>query len=303
MAERIEYRRRHEPVGALFPRAQGPAEALRFALPAERVAFFREHGYVAPIRVLDVAQLQALRDGMTRMTSPGYPRAGELIGLSKQAGEPTATPQMIYFQGAWLAEEAFHDILFHPAIAVPAAQLLEGGVRFFHDQVFFKPAKHGGVVAWHQDYSYWQRTAPIGHLTCFIALDDATLDNGCLHVIPGSQRWNLLPTVKLVGGDEDMEAIKQVLSPEQRAAFKPTPIQLKAGECSFHHPLTLHGSYANRSERPRRSFVLNFMKPDTKSASDKPLMPGAAVVPPGQVVQGDDFPLVLDKVQVAGIAG
>lgn len=291
----LDYRSRHAPVGTLFPRIDARA-AERYRLNAAQLERFRSTGHLAPVPVLDAAQLEALRAGMTRMTTPGYPRASELIGLSKQAGEPTATPQMIYFQGAWLVEEAFHDILFHPAIAIPAAQLLESaGVRFFHDQIFFKPARHGGVVAWHQDYSYWQRTTPMGHLTCFIALDDATLENGCLHVIPGSQRWELLPTVKLVGGDEDMEAIQQVLTPEQRAQFKPTPVILKAGECSFHHPLTLHGSYSNKSDRPRRSLVLNFMKPDTKSASDRALMPGAPIVPTGSVVEGPDFPLVYGR--------
>ena len=55
-----------------------------------------------------------------------------------------------------------------------ASQLLGGAVRFWHDQLFCKPAKHGGVVAWHQDYSYWTRTKPMAHLTCWIGLDDST---------------------------------------------------------------------------------------------------------------------------------
>jgi ectoine hydroxylase-related dioxygenase (phytanoyl-CoA dioxygenase family) len=94
-----------------------------------------------------------------------------------------------------------------------------------------------------------------------------------------------------MGRTENMESIKSVLSKEQKAQFKPTPIFLKAGECSFHHCLTLHGSYPNGSDRPRRSVVLNFMKPETKSASDQPLMPGAAPVQAGQVVDGDFFPI------------
>jgi ectoine hydroxylase-related dioxygenase (phytanoyl-CoA dioxygenase family) len=199
---------------------------------------------------------------------------------------------MIYFQGAWLVDEVFHDILYSPRLTVPLCQLLgTDAVRFFHDQVFYKPARHGGIVAWHQDYSYWTRTTPVGHITCFLCLDDATLENGCLHVVPGSQKWNLLPKVDLMGKTEDMESIKSVLSEEQKAQFKPTPIFLKAGECSFHHCLTLHGSYPNKSDRARRSVVLNFMKPETKSASDQPLMPGAAPVQAGQVVDGDFFPI------------
>ena len=75
-------------------------------------------------------------------------------------------------------------------------------MRFWHDQLFCKPAQHGGVVAWHQDYSYWTRTKPMAHLTCWIGLDDATKDNGCLQYLPGSHRWSLLPITGLAG---DME--------------------------------------------------------------------------------------------------
>lgn len=58
------------------------------------------------------------------------------------------------------------------------ALLLEGPVRFWHDQLFCKPPLHGGRVAWHQDYSYWTRTQPMAHLSCWIGLDDSTHDNG-----------------------------------------------------------------------------------------------------------------------------
>ena len=111
--------------------------------------------------------------------------------------------------GAWRIGVAFHDLLWHPAFTVPASQLLGGAVRFWHDQLFCKPPRHGGVVAWHQDYSYWTRTAPMAHLTAWIALDDSDEANGSVRYIPGSHRWNLLPITGLAG---DMEAIRQVLT-------------------------------------------------------------------------------------------
>jgi ectoine hydroxylase-related dioxygenase (phytanoyl-CoA dioxygenase family) len=68
---------------------------------------------------------------------------------------------------------------------------------------------------------------------------------------------------------------------------------LRAGECTFHHSHTVHGSYGNRSDRPRRAVVLNFMKPDTRSADGKaPLLSGVPLVPEGEVIDGDYFPLV-----------
>ncbi len=282
----VDFRKHPRPVGHLF----GTEE---LALTGEQLQFYSENGYYSPLPLLDDRQLTEMREALERMVhQPDHPRAHEILSRPKlKPGQPTP---MIYFQGAWLAEEAFHDILFFPKLTRPLRQLLgTPRVRFWHDQIFYKPARHGGVVAWHQDYSYWTRTEPIGHITCFVALDDTTLENGCLHVIPGSHRWPLLPTVPLTGTAADMDAIKQVLSPEQLAQFKPTPISLKAGQCSFHHPLLLHGSYANTSDHPRRGVVLNFMKADTRSNDDqKPPMPGAPIYPKGAVIAGDLFPIV-----------
>jgi len=261
-----------------------------YELSEDRVRFYHENGYLAPLRLLDDNQLDLLRKRLEAMIRDDFPRADELLTAPRL--KPGDKPGMIYFQHAWLVDDAFHDLVFSPRLTVPLCQLLgTDSVRFFHDQIFYKPARHGGIVAWHQDYSYWTRTEPVGHITCFLCLDDATLENGCLHVVPGSHRWNLLPKVDLMGKKEDMDSIKSVLSEEQKANFKPTPIFLKAGECSFHHSLTLHGSFPNTSDRPRRSVVLNYMKPDTRSASTQPIMPNAPVIAPGAIVEGDLFPI------------
>jgi ectoine hydroxylase-related dioxygenase (phytanoyl-CoA dioxygenase family) len=155
--------------------------------------------------------------------------------------------------------------------------------------VFVKPAREGGVVAWHQDYSYWVRTQPLAHLTCFIALDDMTRENGCLQYVPGSHRWPLLPRGELAS---DMEAVLEILSDEQRAAFVPVAVELRAGEASFHHPLTVHGSYPNASDRPRRAAVVNFIRDGVMSDSNEPLLEGVPVIAPGEKLQGKYFPLL-----------
>lgn len=275
----------HDMIGPLFA-ASGTPDA---ELSPSQVETYRERGYVHPIPLLSDEQIGALREALDRMTEKDYPGAAYLSG-SRGVGSP-----VIHFQGAWLVEPAYHDLVFNPRVTIACSQLLGAqAVRFLHDQVFYKPARHGGVVAWHQDYSYWTRTTPAGHLTCYIALDDTTVENGCVHMVPGSHRWNLLEQSTLIDAS-DMDGIKSQLTPEQQADFKPEPVELKAGECSFHDCLTVHGSHPNRSDRPRRGIVLNYMKHDTRSASDRPIMPGAEPVPPGAVIEGDYFPVVVDR--------
>jgi ectoine hydroxylase-related dioxygenase (phytanoyl-CoA dioxygenase family) len=213
---------------------------------------------------------------------------------SNESKDPDAV--LFHALGAWRTAPGFHDVLWSPGFLAPASQLLGGPVRFWHDQLFCKPAHHGGVVAWHQDYSYWTRTEPMSHLTCWIALDDSDRDNGCLYYIPGSHRWKLLPMTGLTG---NMDEIMTVLSPEQQQAFQPVPIELKRGQCTFHHPLMVHGSYANRSERPRRATLINAFRDGVHSASDEELLAGVPPIPKGHKMEGQFFPLLFDP-QSAG---
>ena len=273
----------HHPLGALFP-SDNPAPALT---PAQ-LAFFETHGYLAGIPVLSGPQIEILRAELHRLMDPAHP--GHSLFYEFHLNESTAAGSVLFHAlGAWRIEPGFHDLLWHPAFTGPAAQLLDGPVRFWHDQLFSKPALHGGVVAWHQDYSYWTRTRPRRHLTCWIGLDDTTRDNGCLWYVPGSHRWDLLPITGLAG---DMDEIRTVLTPAQLAAFRPVPIELRAGECSFHHPLMVHGSYENRTPAPRRATVLNVFRDGTVSASTEPPLAGVPPIPAGRPMSGRFFPLL-----------
>lgn len=280
----------HAPVTNMFRIPASPEEWAPFRLTDDQVAFFHEHGYLAGVRLLTEVQVERLRGELAELSDPAHP--GNSLFYEYNSNE-SADPTKVLFHalGQWRISPGFHDILWNPAFTMPASQLLGGAVRFWHDQLFCKPAHHGSVVAWHQDYSYWTRSQPLAHLTCWIGLDDADEDNGCLQYIPGSHRWNLLPITGLAG---DMNAIRSVLSPEQLAAFKPAAIPLEKGCCSFHHAMLVHGSYENRTDRQRRAAVINVVRDGVKSASNGPLLTGVPPIPAGQPLGGKFFPLLLD---------
>jgi len=278
-------------VGTTFALPRNRAEWDAMKLTDEQVAFYHEHGYVAGIRILDDAQIGQLREELAPLFQPDH--AGRELWYEYHSNESTNPDHVLFHAlGAWRITPGFHDILWAPLLTMPASQLLGGRVRFWHDQLFCKPAHHGGVVAWHQDYSYWTRTKPLGHLTCWIGLDDSRCDNGCLQYIPGSHRWDLLPITGLAG---NMEAIREVLTGEQWDRFRrPVAIELRAGECAFHHPLLIHGSYENKTDRPRRAVVVNMFRDGTRSDSSEPLLQGVPPIPTGRPMGGTFFPLLLD---------
>jgi hypothetical protein len=281
---------RHDLVSDLFQLPRTRQEWERYRLSDEQVAAFDEQGYVAGVRVLTDRQVDVLLAELQPLTDSNHP--GHHLFYEYHSNEsPDPARVLFHALGAWRISPAFHDILWHPAFTVPASQLLGGAVRFWHDQLFCKPALHGGVVAWHQDYSYWTRTQPMSHLTCWIGLDDASRDNGCLQYVPGSHRWDLLPITGLAG---DMDSIQTVLNDEQRKKFQPVAIELRRGECAFHHPLMVHGSYENRTTRQRRATVINAFRDGVRSASDETLLEGVPPIPSGQKMQGQFFPLLYD---------
>ena len=291
---------RHESITDLFAQPTSPEEWARFQLSEEQIRHFQENGFVKGVRLLDDAQIEALRDELSEMVDPKHD--GHELFYEYHSNE-SDNPDSILFHalGAWRVRPTFHDILWNPAFLLPAYQLLGKRFRLFHDQLFSKPAKHGGVVAWHQDYSYWTWTQPMAHLTCWIGLDDATEENGCMHYIPGSHRWGLLKKTGLAG---DMDSVREVLTPGQIEDFeRKCPVVLKQGEASFHHPLMMHGSYENKSNRPRRATVINVLADGVTSNFEGENSPGTnnfPMLPKGQKMEGDFYPLLFDPVEQLG---
>jgi ectoine hydroxylase-related dioxygenase (phytanoyl-CoA dioxygenase family) len=280
----------HAMISDLFLLPESRRQWDRFRLTEQQVASYHKQGFLAGIRVLDDQQVETLRGELDQLVDPQHPGNGLFHEFhSNESTDPSKV--LFHALGAWRITPGFHDLLWNPAFTVPASQLLGGSVRFWHDQLFCKPAKHGGVVAWHQDYSYWTRTKPMAHLTCWIGLDDADESNGCVQYIPGSHHWDLLPITGLAG---DMDAIRSVLTDEQWRRFTPHSAVLKKGEAAFHHPLMIHGSRENLTDRPRRATVINACLDGTRSDSDDPLLQGIPVVKKGECLSGHFFPLLLD---------
>lgn len=246
--------------------------------------------------MLDEEQIETLRGELAGLMEKSHPANGLFYEYNSNESKDPNTA-LFHALGAWRTEPGFHDVLWSPAIVMAMSQLLGGKIRLWHDQLFCKPAEHGGVVAWHQDYSFWTCTAPMAHLTCWIGLDDSTRENGCLHYVPGSHRWNLLPQTGLTG---KMDEVMTVLTEEQKEAFRPVPIEMKQGECSFHHPLMVHGSYANYSKRPRRATLVNVFRDGTQSATDGELLVGVPYIAKGTPMEGQFFPVLFDPQTVSG---
>lgn len=286
----------------LFPLPASPDEWRRYALSEDQVRHFQDNGYLHGVPLLNDEQIEALGEQLEDMVDPAH--EGRELFYEYHSNE-SENPDGVLFHalGAWRVRPAFHDLLWNPAFLMAAYQLLGTDMRLFHDQLFSKPAKHGGVVAWHQDYSYWTWTTPMSHLTCWIGLDDVSPENGCMYYVPGSHRWGLLEKKPIAG---DMDAVREGLAPEQVADFdRKIPVEMKKGEASFHHPLLMHGSYENRSDRRRRATLINVFADGVVSNREEDGLnaPGAdnyPKVPSGDAMGGQYYPLLFNAGEALG---
>ena len=141
-------------------------------------------------------------------------------------------------------------------------------VRLWQDQLLYKPP--GGpaetTIGWHQDWASWDTVAShAAFVTAWVAFDDVDDDNGAMQMIPGSHHWGLVARRRATSSDRPRRPAR---TPRRRAAVEPRSIVMRAGQVSFHHPLTFHGSGPNTSDRMRRSLAIHFVDAEVCAVSD-----------------------------------
>src|ERR1051326_768690 len=120
-------------------------------------------------------------------------------------------------------------------------------VYYHSSKVMFKPAKGGSPKPWHQDAAYWKDYEP-SQVTVWIAIDDATEENGCVWAIPGSHKLGLVPHVH-----QELQVPESEIDPKKAAA-----VPVKAGGLLIFHSLVLHMSKANTSDKPRCAIICDY---------------------------------------------
>jgi len=134
-----------------------------------------------------------------------------------------------------------------------AEQLLDGEVYHWHTKMTMKEPNQGGAWEWHQDYGYWYYNGCLFPrlISCMIAIDAATRENGCLQVLTGSHTLGRLDHGRT--GDQSGAAAEQVAEAVSR--FDRVTVEMRPGDALFFHCNLLHRSDANLSPHPRWTII------------------------------------------------
>ncbi|MBS13488.1 MAG: phytanoyl-CoA dioxygenase family protein [Gemmatimonadetes bacterium] len=153
-----------------------------------------------------------------------------------------------------LGDDIWSAVSTSPRIVNNVRILLAEETAFFHGKVIFKEAGTGGAWQWHQDYGYWynQGFAFPRMISAFIALDEATKENGCLQVLRGSHQLGRLDHGKI--GDQTGTDTDRISAAEK--LFERQYCEMSPGSVLFFHCNLLHTSDKNTSAKDRRAFII-----------------------------------------------
>lgn len=154
--------------------------------------------------------------------------------------------------------EAVRRLAASPRLVEAVETLIGPGVSVYFSQIFFKPPEGGGPKPAHQDNFYFGPNDEEGVVTAWIALDDATLENGCLYFGEGTNLGPVYPHESPADEPYNLQLPAAIL---ERQPMTPAPV--RRGGVSFHHGNTFHQSAPNRSTRWRRACALHYVNHQT----------------------------------------
>jgi len=218
---------------------------MRTTLTEREIADYRTNGFVAIQDLLNESELTRWREAVDTAI------AGDLV---RAPADSAAAKARVFDQRMNLrhVSAGIRSLVEGPDVGKLVADL-EGidAIRVYLDQALVKQP-YGAPTQFHQDLPWW----PFGSdhaCTVWIALDDATVENGCLYFVPGSHRLEL--TYRSDLGSQ----LGAIFADNPEVKQAPVASPLPAGGCTFHNARTIHGAGANMTAGRRRAMTVAFM--------------------------------------------
>jgi len=210
---------------------------------AEQAAFYGEQGYLKYGKIFTETEMDSLRD-----------HVGEMIAALPEGKRPEEM-DVPHFNDPWLFR-----YLTHPTVLDVIEGFIGPDIILWSSHFIAKPRGNGKAVPWHTDGAYWnKRLTPMNVITLWLAVDESTVENGCMRVIPGSHKQIQTELDKY----ESVDQAKNVFGARLRDEFvdesKAVNLELEPGECHFHGAWTIHGSNPNFSEKRRCGYTMRYM--------------------------------------------
>lgn len=225
---------------------------------AQRTAF-REQGYVHLPGVLNEAELAPIAATFERFRRGEVPvRGRDFCDMAAEYARQPADFAVVNIMLPRVYLPEWQGNLYERRAGAIARQLIGDDATLDYDQLLAKrPGSLDAVFAWHQDLAYWPLTPDTRTVTCWLAVDDATEENGCLRFVAGSHAEPRLRAHRPLHADREKSHTLVAAVDEARDRIFAAPI--RRGDVLAFHERIVHGSGGNRSrESWRRAYVVAF---------------------------------------------
>ena len=238
-------------------------------LTVTQIESYHEHGFLVVEgffddvelemwrQCIDAAVIDRLEGSVEPSTNQMNPDSSSRINLNlTNQANPQDFYARVFTQCLRLADtnDAVRELVYDPRLGKLTNDLVgTEGIRVWHDQALIKPP-HGNPTAWRLDVPYWSFDSHDA-ISFWVALDDATLENGCMWYIPGSHKTARFDNN--VGIGHNVGELFNVY-PEWRD-IDPVPVPCPAGSIVWHNGLCAHGAGANMTNKYRRAMTCAFM--------------------------------------------
>ena len=219
-------------------------------LTQQQIDFYRTSGYVGVNGVFSADEMDTVRAVTDDFVEQSRAYSDHTDVFDLEPGHTAEAPRLRRLKNPIEQHPVYNDIMRHPALLDIVEQLIGPGIHTNGNKLNMKSAGFGSAVEWHQDWAFYPHTND-DLLAVGVALDDISLENGPLLVVPGSHKY------RIYSHHQDglfVGAVTQDL-PQAKDAV---PIELKAGGISIHHARILHASAPNVSDRPRRLLLFQY---------------------------------------------
>jgi ectoine hydroxylase-related dioxygenase (phytanoyl-CoA dioxygenase family) len=221
-------------------------------LSREQTASYQSNGYVVVENVISEALVARARGVVEEFVQKAAAVTESDAVFDLEPGHSPEAPRLRRLKEPVHQHAVFDEIMRSQKLLDVVEDLIGPGVRFQASKLNMKSAEFGSPVEWHQDIAFYPHTND-DLLAAGLALDDCTLENGCMLMVPGSHKGPVLDHHQ-----EGVFAGAIDASREDVDLARAVPVPVKAGGMSLHHVRTLHGSAPNTSSQPRRLLLFQF---------------------------------------------
>jgi phytanoyl-CoA hydroxylase len=238
---------------------------MKNELTAQQVEQYRAQGFLVIDEFLDAGELEHWRSVTQEAVDL---RSKDMTNLSNQS-DPDSYYANVFTQCLRLADihTGMAELMFDERLG-RLAGTLSGveGIRIWHDQALFKPP-YGNPTAFHFDDPFWSFSSRDA-ISLWVALDDATIANGCLWYLPGTHHQADFTPVNI--GEQLGDIFKAY---PQWSKIEAQPAPCKAGCAVFHNGLVAHGAGANMTPKSRRAMTCAYMPDGSTFNGKKNILP------------------------------